>query len=172
VSMAGGGVSDRFSGRSCKIFFGSQKEALREVLRLAEMLGRDTPQSHFRTSYSSAPERLLTPLRPLSIHFRKPSTGQTSHNMDYRAVIASGNVGSFNNFNTTITDDRNQVLQWLSPLEPQRRHQHIRESRLKGTGNWIFQTSEFRRWETTKDGSSHSVLFCHGDPGVGKTHLR
>ena len=109
---------------------------------------------------------------PYPSPFCTPSIGQTSHNMDYRAIIASGNIGSFNNFNTTITDDRNQVLRWLSPLEPQRRHQHIRESRLKGTGNWIFQTSEFRRWDAKKDGSSHSVLFCHGDPGVGKTHLR
>ena len=93
--------------------------------------------------------------------------------MDTKGITRSFNVNSFNKIvHATIPDDRNQVLQWLSSLEPQRRHQHIRESRLKGTGDWIFQTSEFMRWNTREDASSHPVLFCHGDPGVGKTHLR
>ena len=85
------------------------------------------------------------------------------------------NVNNFNNvsnLNTTINDDKAQVLQWLSPLEPQKRHQHLRESRLEGVGEWIFRTNEFQRWNAGEDGSAHSVLFCHGDPGVGKTHLR
>ncbi|RPA99418.1 hypothetical protein L873DRAFT_1635309, partial [Choiromyces venosus 120613-1] len=64
-----------------------------------------------------------------------------------------------------------RLLQWLSPLEPQQRHKHIRESRLDGVGEWIFRTNEFQRWNMVEDGSAHSVLFCHGDPGVGKTHL-
>ena len=93
--------------------------------------------------------------------------------MDTKGITGSFNVNSFNKIvNATVPDDKSQVLQWLSSLEPQRRHEHLRESRLEGVGKWIFQTSEFRRWNTTEDGSSHSVLFCHGDPGVGKTHLR
>jgi len=93
--------------------------------------------------------------------------------MDNKGITGSFNVNSFNKVvHTTIADDRNQVLQWLSPLEPQKRHQHLRGSRLEGVGGWIFQTSNFRRWNTREDRSSHSVLFCHGDPGVGKTHLR
>ena len=119
-----------------------------------------------------AVDLLETPIHHLFVLCRTPSIGQTSDIMDNRAIIGSCNVDSFNSFNTTITDDKNQVLKWLSSLEPQRRHQHIRESRLKGTGNWIFEKSEFRRWNTREDGSSHRVLFCHGDPGVGKTHLR
>jgi len=95
-----------------------------------------------------------------------------------RSITRSFNSNSFNNvnnvsnFNTTINDDKAQVLQWLSSLEPQKRHQHLRESRLEGVGEWIFRTSEFRRWNAGEDGFAHSVLFCHGDPGVGKTHLR
>ena len=89
--------------------------------------------------------------------------------MDYRGITGSFNV---NSFNTTTIDDKALVLQWLSPLEPQKRHQHLGENRLKGVGEWIFQTKGFRRWNTGQDGSAHSVLFCHGDPGVGKTHLR
>ena len=41
-----------------------------------------------------------------------------------------------------------------------------------GVGQWIFQTIEFQRWNMGEDGSGRSVIFCHGDPGVGKTHLR
>ncbi|RPA99412.1 hypothetical protein L873DRAFT_1683926 [Choiromyces venosus 120613-1] len=94
----------------------------------------------------------------------------------------TGNACSFNNnsFNTNtiiqvptpVADDKTQLLQWLSPLEPRQRHKHLRESRLDGVGEWIFRTNEFQRWNTVEDGSAHSVLFCHGDPGVGKTHLR
>ena len=93
--------------------------------------------------------------------------------MNTKGITGSFNVNCFNNtVHTTIPDDKDRVLQWLSSLEPQRRHQYLKESRLKGVGKWIFQTTEFQRWNTAEDGSSHSVLFCHGDPGVGKTHLR
>ena len=93
--------------------------------------------------------------------------------MDTKGVTGSFNVNSFNNIvHIAIPDDKSQVLQWLTSLEPQRRHQHLSESRREGVGKWIFQTSEFRRWNMIEDGSSHSVLFCHGDPGVGKTHIR
>ena len=123
-----------------------------------------TPQHDFLRLYGdSCPFGDLYP-SPLCT----PSIYQTSGNMS-KAIIGSCNI---NSFNTTITDDRNHVLQWLSLLEPQKRHQHLRGNRLKGVGEWIFRTDEFRRWDTREDGSPHSVLFCHGDPGVGKTHLR
>ena len=83
-----------------------------------------------------------------------------------------GITESFNNFSTIITDDRCQVLRWLSPLEPQKQHHHLRGNRLQGVGECIFQTAEVRTGNTREDGSSHSVLFCHCDPGVGKTRLR
>jgi len=101
--------------------------------------------------------------------------------MDYRRIAGPFNVNGFNNansfntvnsFNTTINDDKAQVLQWLSPLEPQKRHQHLRESRLEGVGQWIFRNSKFQIWNEGKDGYCASVLFCYGDPGVGKTHIR
>ena len=93
--------------------------------------------------------------------------------MNYEGITGSFNVNSFNRIvHTTILDDDNQVLRWLSLLEPQGRHQHLRQSRLEGVGKWIFRKAEFRKWDTGEDGSSDSVLFCHGDPGVGKTHLR
>ena len=128
--------------------------------------------AEFSLRYKNFPLAFL-PRDPYPLRSPTPSTGQTSDSMDNKGITGSFNVNSFNKIvHTTITDDKNQILQWLSPLEPQRRHQHLRESRLEGVGEWIFQTSEFRRWNTREDGSSGSMLFCHGDPGVGKTHLR
>ncbi|RPA90821.1 hypothetical protein L873DRAFT_1716542, partial [Choiromyces venosus 120613-1] len=72
--------------------------------------------------------------------------------------------------NNTVADDKPQVLQWLSPLEPQKRHQHLRNNRYDGMGEWIFERDEFVKWRTEED-ESHPVIFCEGDPGVGKTYL-
>ena len=43
---------------------------------------------------------------------------------------------------------------------------------MKGVGDWVLQTDEFVNWHTGEDGVISPVLFCYGDPGVGKTHLR
>jgi len=93
----------------------------------------------------------------------------------------AGNIHSFNNNNsfnnivnfiTEIDDEGRQILQWLSPLEPQQRHQDVRADRLDGVGSWVLQTSEFRKWRDEKDGCVDQVLFCCGNPGVGKTYVR
>ena len=68
--------------------------------------------------------------------------------------------------------ETHQILQWLSPLEPQQRHQGVRTDRLDGVGNWVLETSEFRKWYDAEDGCVEPVLFCYGNPGVGKTYLR
>ena len=90
------------------------------------------------------------------------------------------NTNSFNNnsFNTvphncTIANDRSQLLTWLSPLEPRLRHKTIQESRAKGIGEWVLEIEEFRSWYTGSGGSESdkAVMFCYGDPGVGKTFI-
>jgi len=51
---------------------------------------------------------------------------------EYQQV--SNNINSFNNnnsfnivnFNTVLDDEGRQILQWISPLEPQQRHQDVR----------------------------------------------
>ena len=74
----------------------------------------------------------------------------------------------------TATDRRSQLLTWLSPLEPKLRHQDIQERRVDNVGEWLMQAKEFRSWRDWNDeGEGDSaVLFCYGDPGVGKTFLR
>ena len=87
----------------------------------------------------------------------------------------SFNTNSYNNVwnNYTITNSRSQLLTWLSPLEPSLRHQDIRERRVRGVGEWLLQTEEFRSWcaGSGEDESDGAVLFGHGDPGVGKTFI-
>ena len=82
-----------------------------------------------------------------------------------------GNIsGTFNTFN--ISDEDAPIMRWLSPLEPNGRHQGVRTERFDGVGDWLLETGEFRRWRYSEDGADKAVLFCSGNPGVGKTYLR
>jgi len=98
---------------------------------------------------------------------------QTSHAVS----IGDGNVNSGNitgSFNTTFNklDEDAQILRWLSPLEPNHRHQSVRTDRSSGIGDWFLETSQFREWRDGEGGADKAVLFCSGNPGVGKTYLR
>jgi len=92
-----------------------------------------------------------------------------------------GNVNSFNastNYNNIVNisagqdAERHQILRWLSPLEPQQRHEGVQNDRLDSVGNWVLETNEFRKWRDAEDGCVEPVLFFYGSPGVGKTYLR
>lgn len=76
------------------------------------------------------------------------------------------------NYNTTAADEKTQILAWLSPLEPQARHQDIRTRRLNGVGEWALRTREFLNWRNCEDSSVDPTLLFYGDPGVGKTYIR
>ena len=76
------------------------------------------------------------------------------------------------NVNTIQEDESLQILQWLSTLGPEKRHQELQANRLEGVGNWLLETDAFQGWGNREDTSSQAVLFCHGDPGVGKTFIR
>ena len=76
--------------------------------------------------------------------------------------------------NCGAADDRSQILTWLSPLEPRVLHREFQERRVDDVGEWLIQAEEFRRW-CGLDGECddiNPVLFCYGDPGVGKTFIR
>ncbi|KAF8476787.1 hypothetical protein BDZ91DRAFT_646461, partial [Kalaharituber pfeilii] len=63
-----------------------------------------------------------------------------------------------------------ELFAWLSPLEPQKRHQDVRATRLENTGNWFLQRREFQMWlNSTGDQPREFVLGCYGMPGAGKT---
>jgi len=91
--------------------------------------------------------------------------------------VFTDNINSFNvsnNFIITAADDESKTLAWLSPLEPQVRHQDICEQRVDGVGDWLLETKDFRNWYNGNKhgGCDHTVLFCYGDPGVGKSYIR
>jgi len=77
-----------------------------------------------------------------------------------------------NNFGSA--DERAEILEWLSPLEPQLRHNDIRAHRVKDVGGWLLRTEEYQSWfhGIRLIEPDNSVLFCYGDPGVGKTYIR
>ena len=96
--------------------------------------------------------------------------------------VDCGNVtNSYNNNitmnNRTITvnqtdEEDNEIKRWLSPLEPRYRHQSVQANRVDGVGGWLLESAEFREWSNSQAVPRQAVLFCYGDPGVGKTHIR
>ena len=91
--------------------------------------------------------------------------------------LFADNINSFDVSNVSIhctaTEDRSEILTWLSPLEPRIRHQDLRTRRADNVGEWLLQTDEFQRWcdSSQQVGSEHATLFCCGGPAVGKTYL-
>ena len=45
---------------------------------------------------------------------------------------------------------------------------------MNDVGEWLLEKEEFRRWYASSEGGAgkNAVLFCYGDPGVGKTFIR
>jgi len=86
---------------------------------------------------------------------------------------------SHNSFNTTnifnyaTPDDECKILAWLSPLGPQMRHRDIGAQRVDSIGAWLLETQEFKRWHNggRGDEANHPTLFCHGNPGAGKSYI-
>ncbi|KAF3150493.1 hypothetical protein TWF594_009137 [Orbilia oligospora] len=62
-----------------------------------------------------------------------------------------------------------EILRWLSPLEPQKRHQDMRSIRVPGTGEWLLEETSFQDWFTGRN--EHRVLCCSEIPGAGKSVL-
>ena len=97
----------------------------------------------------------------------------------YTIDRSSNCFNTTNSYNTNVsnytgTDDRPELLAWLSPLDPGLRHCDIQERRVNHVGEWLMGTEEFRRW-CRLDGESEgekAVMFCYGHPGVGKTFIR
>jgi len=86
-----------------------------------------------------------------------------------------GKTVALNNKTITVIEtdgEDNQIKQWLSPLEPRHKHQSVQTSRMDGVGGWLLKTNEFREWSGSEGMPKHTVMFCYGHPGVGKTCIR
>ena len=105
---------------------------------------------------------------------RKKMSRSFADNINSFNVSSVSNVLNVSN-HYTATEDRSEILTWLSPLEPRIRHQDLRIRRADNVGEWLLQTDEFQRWcnSSQQVGSEeHATLFCCGGPAVGKTYLR
>ena len=86
--------------------------------------------------------------------------------------VNCGNVDiSHDNTYNYNSDEDEKIMSWLSPLKPGNRHHDVRTKRFEGVGDWFLETGEFREWRSGR-GEDKAVLFCPGNPGVGKTYLR
>jgi len=118
-----------------------------------------------------------------------PESSRYYNNNSFNTIGSlNNNTSSLNNnnncFNTstnvsniTVTNDRSEILRWLSPLEPRLRHYDIQTRRVDHVGDWLLRTEQFRSWHSGgSDGgqgeSQKATIFCSGNPGVGKTFIR
>jgi len=129
--------------------------------------------SVMNTLPGNSQERNFSPTRH-SYALLNTQTGNNSTNNVGSLNINVGNVShSYNNtFYLGPDEDTLPIQAWLSPLEPHKRHQDVRNLRLDGIGDWILRTSGFESWCEGRSGSEHPVLLGYGRQGVGKTYIK
>ncbi|KAJ7659519.1 hypothetical protein B0H17DRAFT_1212850 [Mycena rosella] len=66
-----------------------------------------------------------------------------------------------------VFDERDKLIEWLSPLNFFPRQAEILSSRQPGTGEWLLEDDRFEAWKSGLGGA----LWCYGIPGAGKTVL-
>ena len=67
-----------------------------------------------------------------------------------------------------------KILEFLTPLEPLKRHQDVKLVRHQNASTWFLRLESFRRWQDTSHSSEENgrVFCCYGIPGAGKTVIR
>ncbi|CCX30541.1 Similar to hypothetical protein SS1G_10749 [Sclerotinia sclerotiorum 1980]; acc. no. XP_001588302 [Pyronema omphalodes CBS 100304] len=67
----------------------------------------------------------------------------------------------------------NELLEWISTIDPQTRHRDISRKRRENTGDWFLRTEQFLKWRDYSQGSDESfentILGVYGIPGAGKS---
>jgi len=110
--------------------------------------------------------------------YQDVSNTRTDHNMSNTIHGHSNqNVGNMSNFcnntiNVGVSEESLRIQAWLSPLEPDARHQDVSNRRLDGVGEWVLQKNEFESWRESQDSSVNPTLLCYGNQGAGKTYIR
>ncbi|KAJ7249822.1 ankyrin repeat domain-containing protein [Mycena rebaudengoi] len=64
-------------------------------------------------------------------------------------------------------EERDKVIEWVSPLNFFSRNEDIFHTRQDGTGMWLVNDIQFKDWVLSPGGT----LWCYGMPGAGKTVL-
>ncbi|KAK4444779.1 hypothetical protein QBC34DRAFT_384994 [Podospora aff. communis PSN243] len=58
-----------------------------------------------------------------------------------------------------------QILEWITPFNYGHQQSHHLKKHQPGTGEWFLSSIEFKTWIE----AGGQTLFCHGNPGSGKT---
>ena len=125
---------------------------------------------------STSPTADEGPSLPGPLEYRISNTG-TDHRVA-NSIYGNSNTGvgnvsnSYNTINVGMDEESLRIQEWLSPLEPYKRHQDVRNRRLDGVGEWVLRRSEFESWRKGQEGSVNLTLLCYGGQGVGKTYIR
>ncbi|KAG0643750.1 hypothetical protein HOY80DRAFT_323423 [Tuber brumale] len=98
----------------------------------------------------------------------------------YPIVSINSNCGNvtdshkdvWNSYNISVSDEKRQAPERLSPLASRERHQAVRDARADGVGDWLLRNQKFSTWRTLEDRATKPILLCYGDSGVGKTYIR
>ena len=111
------------------------------------------------------------------LHSNRTSTNkwkmsQYTINRSKNCLNTTNSYNTVNNYN--VADDRPQLIVWQSPLGLGLQHCDIQERRVKNVGEWLMETEESgkRCGLGEENEGDKEVLFCHGNPGVGKTFIR
>lgn len=59
--------------------------------------------------------------------------------------------------------ERDEILQWISPLNFAAQQSDLSARRQEGTGSWLLESHKFQEWKIT----GGSTLVCQGMPGAG-----
>jgi len=65
-------------------------------------------------------------------------------------------------------EDRMKILGWLSSVAHNEKQTDTLRRRHGNTGMWFLELAEFQDWLKN---DTNNILWCKGDPGVGKTIL-
>ena len=129
-----------------------------------------TPKSVINQPYSATPPFNKASDKESNMPRNTFNNSINCHNTTNSHNTTNNNVSNY----YTISDDLSPLLTWLSPLDPGLRHSDIQERRVANVGEWLMGTEEFKRWCRLGGGGEDdkAVLFCYGNPGVGKTFIR
>ena len=80
----------------------------------------------------------------------------------------TGIQGGLNRINQSQDNQQRQnILDWLTPIDYATQQSDFISRRQAGTGQWLLDSAEFRAWLD----ADKQTLFCPGIPGAGKTIL-
>ena len=67
-------------------------------------------------------------------------------------------------------EEREKLLDWISPIKHEQKHHDVRVPRVDGTGEWLLQKKEVQSWRD-EPSLRTNVLWGHGIQGSGKSIL-